>query len=748
MKSLFFLVAMLLIMPFPVVAASYNVDRVIVEGNQRFEEKAILAEIGSTAGSMVTTDDIDKDLLSIFELGRFDDVAAEIVEQDGETLLVYSVVERPLIRKIDFEGNEEVSTSKLSPEVTIKIPDLYNPRVVAKSVEAIRAVYVEKGFHAVSIEPDLDVNDQNEATVIFRIKEGEKVLIDKIHFEGNMVFSDRKLRKSIQTRRRTFMSWLTDAGAYNKEILQTDLEIIKDMYFNEGYVQIKVKQPYVTLTEDKKYLEIFIQIEEGEQFSVGEVGVEGDMIAEPHILMEQVTLMEGDIFSRKELRESMLGLNDFYADRGYAYVNVSPLTSTIPGKNLIDIQFQIEKGIQVAIGRIEIRGNTKTVDKVIRREMALVEGDLYSASALAASRRQINKLGFFEEINIDTSKSDDEKVMDVDIDLVEKPTGTFSIGAGYSSVDHFIFQGSVSQANFLGRGYKLNLSGSFGANSTLYNLGFTNPYFLDTNVSLGFDVYKTEREWTEYTENKVGGDVKVGVPVAKNMRAVFVYRYEQKEITDVDEFASLIVKDAEGESTLSSITTSLIRDTTDSYLDPSEGSRSEVSVEYAGIGGTEKFLRTVADHRSFFPWKWNTVFSVHGQVGQVFEVGNEEIPLSERFYLGGIRTIRGFKSRRVGPRVPVTGGYEYIGGEKEAYFNFEYIFPLAESAGLKAVLFFDTGNAWLKEEDFFDDMRYSVGGGIRWLSPLGPLRLEWGRNLDPIEGENNSELEFSIGRFF
>lgn len=754
---------LLIVWAFSAVAAEYAIDEIVIEGNQRLDEKSILAVITSKPGTQVDTDDIDRDLAAIYTMGRFDDVSAEVVETEGKKRLFFRVVERPLVRKVEFSGNEALAKSKLSPLVTFKLPQIYKPKTAAETIAAIKAAYIEKGYHAVSVKPVLDINKKNEATVTFEISEGDKVLIDRIRFEGNDVISARKLRKAMQTEERTFMSWLTDTGTYNEEILQTDLEIIKDMYFNEGYVQVKVKQPYVTLVENDKYLDIFIQIVEGEQFTVGDVSVAGDLIAQDHILMERIKFEKGDIFSRKQLRDSMLALNNYYTDNGYAYVNVAPLTSTVPGENRIDIRFQVEKGIKVAIGRINIRGNTKTLDKVVRREMVLSEGDIYSSKALDESKRRVNNLGFFEEININTSAGEDRSIMNVDIDLKEKPTGTFTIGAGYSSVDHFIAQGSVSQANFLGRGYKLNLSGSFGGSSTVYQVGLLDPYFLDKNLSLGFDLYKTEREWSEYTEYKTGGDVKLGFPVMDDLRAFFIYRYEEKEIDDVDPFASSLIRDQEGESVLSSIFMSLSRDTTDYRLDPSRGSKSELSLEFAGIGGDEKFARTIIDHRHFFPFKWGTVFSIHGQIGQIFEVDDQEIPIGERFYLGGIRTIRGFKSRKVGPRVrqiiettdPLTGqvvssvgDYEYIGGEKEAYFNFEYLFPIAKEAGLKGVLFFDTGNAWLKGEDFFESMRYSVGGGIRWMSPLGPLRLEWGRNLDPLQDEKDTELEFSIGRFF
>ena len=763
LRLCFIFIILVTVFPLSAIAEPGKVDRIVVEGNQRFEDNSILSVISVKPGSLVTADSIDADLAAIFKLGRFDDVSAELVQNETEALLVFRVVERPLVRKVDFVGNDALSRSKLSPLVTIKIPAIYNPKIAAETIQALKAAYLEKGYHSAEIKPELDVNKRNEATVTFKIDEGPKVLIDRIHFEGVSVFSARKLRKAMQTKERTFMSWLTDTGAYNEELLQTDLEIIKDLYFDEGYVQIKVKQPYVTLVDDGKHLDIFIQVVEGEQFVVGDLGAGGDLIAEEQVLLELSHLNEGDIFSRKKLRDSMLALNDYYTDRGYAYVNVAPMTSTVPGQNRINIKYRIEKGVEVAIGRINIRGNTKTIDKVVRREILLAEGDTYSAKRLDESRRRINNLGFFEEINLNTSKGADESVMNVDVDLREKPTGTFSVGVGYSSVDKLIAQGSVSQANFLGRGYKLNLSGSFGGSSTVYQVGLLDPYFLDMDLSLGFDLYKTEREWTEYTENKTGGDIKLGFPVARDIRAFLIYRYEEKTISDVDPFASSIIQDQAGDSALSSIFVSLSRDTTDYRLDPSSGGRSELSVEYAGLGGDEKFARAIADHRHFFPVIWDTVFSIHGRIGQIFEVDDQEIPIGERFYLGGIRTIRGFKSRKVGPRVkriatavdPVTGeilstseDYEYIGGEKQALFNFEYIFPLAKEAGLKGVLFFDTGNAWLQDEDFFESMRYSVGGGIRWLSPLGPLRLEWGRNLDPLEDERDTEVEFSIGRFF
>ncbi|WP_027714475.1 outer membrane protein assembly factor BamA [Desulfuromonas sp. TF] len=746
------------------MAQEYAIGEVVIEGNRRVERSAIRSVISIEAGQTVSDEDIDRDIRAIYKLGRFEDVSAEFEKSDGAGTLIFRLTEYPLIRNIEYSGNDELSTEKLRELVTIRTPEIYSPREVAKSSEAIKKAYIEEGFHAVEISSKIDINDLHEATLTFDVKEGDKVLIRDIRFEGNTVFTDRQLKKVIETKERWFLSWLTGRGTYKQEVLENDLEIIADQYYNDGYVQVKVKQPLVTLREDKQSMDLLIEIEEGEQFQIGEMDVQGDLIRSKEDLLKLVKLTEGDIFNRKQLREDVFTLNDLYADQGYAYVNVSPLTRLDVQQKRINVTFDIEQGIQVVIGRVQISGNTKTRDKVIRREMKLVEGELFSASKVKESRRRINNLGFFEEVNVTTGKGTDEAHMDLDVNVKERPTGTFSVGFGYSSVDGIIGQGSVSQENFLGRALKLNLAGSFGGRSTTYQLGVLDPYFLDKDLALGFDVFKTEREYVDFSKKAVGANIKLGIPLTYDLRTFFLYRYEEKEIFDVDANASFLIRDQVGTSTISSITASLTRNTTDYRLDPSMGSVSEASIEFAGLGGTEKFAKYNIDHRHFFPWKWGTVFSAHGRLGYIQEVGGEDIPLDERFWLGGINTIRGFETREVGPKVrrtteqidPVTGKtvtvptdeFEFIGGEKQAYFNFEYTFPLLKDMGLKGLLFFDAGNAWRKDEDYFSNMRYSVGGGIRWFSPMGPLRLEWGYNLDPEETEKPSQFEFSIGKFF
>ncbi len=766
LKRILILLAILSIWASNASAELMTFAAVRVDGVKRIDLAVVEEVVRVTAGMPVTEAVIDSDLRSIYALGYFNDVEARI-ERDGEiATLVYQVDERPLVRKIRTEGNKELKSSKLRAEITIRTPGVLRTRDLQASEDAIRRLYKEEGFYAVEVSSRVEVDAKNEATVFFDIVEGKKVTIDNIEFEGNTVYSDRKLRKFIQTKQWGIFSWLTSGGKYNEAMLQNDLMIIRDQYFNVGRVRVEVKQPHIVLSEDRTKMDIFIEIEEGPEYHVGQVDIKGDLLLEKEELLQELDFVPGEVFSREKMRKNMEKLDSYYSNRGYAYVNVSPFTLIDDEKREVNLTFDIEQGIQVSIGRINVSGNTKTRDKVVRREMTLVEGELYSSGRLETSRRRINNLGFFSEVNVDSiPRHDDPATMDVDVDVKEQPTGTFSIGFGYSSTDGFIGQGSVSQDNFLGKALQLNLSGSLGGDYTNYRIGLLNPYFMDKNLALGFDAYRTDREWDEYSVESTGGKVKLGLPLSYETRLFFVYKLELQDIYDISPYSSWYIREQEGETTISSLYASVTRNTTDFRPDPSRGYMSELSVEVAGLGGTEKFVKTIADYRHFFPIKWGIVFSPHARIGYVSGYDGKDVPLNERFFLGGINTIRGFETREVGPREPRNyfagydennnpiyklsdSDYDYIGGEKMAYANLELLFPLIKDANLKGLVFFDIGNAWAEDEDYFSDLRYSVGLGIRWQSPLGPLRLEWGYNLDPYEYEDKSAFDFSIGKFF
>ncbi len=726
-------------------AQDFTVADIQIEGNSRIETSSVMASISIKPGDSISLDDVDQAMHSLFALDRFDDISAELTEVQGAKILTFVVHELPLIRRIEFSGNDELSKEKLRPLVKMRTPSIYSRTKVEESIQEIKNAYIEDGYHAVKIVPDLESDPKNEATLTFKIIEGKQVLIHEIKFVGNTIFDKGDLLKKIETKERWFLSWLTDRGAYLKDTMDLDIERIKAAYHDEGYQDVKVKPAEVTLIKDK-YLDILIEIDEGAQYTVGTLKVSGDLMLAEEKLLPLVKLQPGDIFSRSELRDSILALTDLYADSGYAYANVAPLTKKDKKRHVIDLNLEVEQGIQVFVERIEVSGNTKTRDKVIRREIPLLEGDRFSARRVKDTKRRVRNLGFFDEVNVTNKPGSEESKTVLDVEVKEKPTGTFSIGLGYSSADKLMAQGSISQDNFMGYGVRLNLSGSFGSTSTTYSLGISDPHFLDTNWLLGGEVYKSEREYDEYDDHRTGGSIRAGHPVSRKSKVYLTYRYEQQEVLNVA--ASVPVDDPSiyaHESTLSSITTEWIRNSTDYYQDPSRGGITKLSLEYAGLGGTQDFVKSIVEHRHFFPLFWGTVFSIHGELGYVVSTNDEDVPITERFFLGGIRTLRGFENREVGPIDE--NGY-YIGGEKMGYFNFEYLFPLYKDLGLKGVLFYDTGNVWTDDDQYFSDMRNSVGAGIRWQSPMGPLRFEWGYNLSPRDNEKQSIFEFTIGKAF
>ncbi|PLY00206.1 MAG: outer membrane protein assembly factor BamA [Desulfuromonas sp.] len=739
------LVLMLCILCLAVVAAAadINVADITVSGNSRIESSSILAAIPFKPGDQITQVDLDNALRALFAMGRFDDVAIQLNDAAGGKVVNFVVRELPLVRRIAFTGNDKFDNKKLRPMVQMRVPSLYDRNKIEESIEAIKQAYIEDGYHAVKIEPIFIAGEKNEGTLTFNITEGEKVLIRDIDFVGNSVFDKGDLLDKMETKERWMFSWITGRGAYLAETMELDIERIKLAYRDVGYQDVKVKPAEVSLVGDE-YIDIKIEIEEGPQYKTGIIKITGDLLKPEEELLPLVTLKTGDIFSRAQVRESILALTDFYANRGYAYVNVSPLTSKHAEELIYDLNLEVEQGLEVHVERIDISGNKKTRDKVIRREIPILEGGVYNAAAVKEANRRVRNLGYFDEVNVTTKPGSQEDQAIVDVEVMERPTGTFAIGAGYSTVDGVVGQGSVTQENFLGLGLQMNLSGTFGGSVTTYAIGLTDPYFMDTYWTLGFEVYKAEREFDEYDESRTGGAIKAGHPVTRYSKLYLTYRYEQKEISDVAETADILIQDAVGKSTLSSVTAEWVRNSTDNYQDPTRGGMTSVSLEYAGLGGTDNFLKGIASHRHFFPLFWGTVFSIHGEAGYIMETTGDDIPLSEKFFLGGIKTLRGFESREVGPIVDGS----YVGGEKMAYFNFEYIFPISKSLGMKGVLFYDTGNAWSDDEEYFSEMRNSVGAGIRWLSPLGPLRFEWGYNLSPYEWEKNSVFEFNIGRAF
>jgi len=733
-----------------------KIVEVVIKGNWRIEAAAVLNVVKMKAGDTLTGDKTDKDIRAIYKMGHFKDVQAATEPSEKGTVLVYVVVEKPIVRSIKFEGNKELSTDKLKEVLEFKQNAIFSTKDLTKSVAKIKKLYADEGYFLAEVAPVVATYSPTELTVKFTITEGKKILIRTISFEGNKTFKSSKLLSVMETKEKWFLSWLTGAGTYKEEVLKNDSLLIADYYMNNGFINVKVGEPVVALTEDNDALVVSIGVTEGDQYRFGEILFKGDLLESEVVLRSKLKVETGAIFSRALVRGDIFALTDFYADKGYAFANVNPLSKLDPEKKLADLTFDMEKGELVYIERINIAGNPKTRDKVIRRELRVNEGGLYSATGMKNSKTQLMNTGYFEEATVATVKGSAANKLNVDVNVKEKPTGTFSIGGGYSSLDGVIGQGSVQQANFLGLGLKANLSGSFGGSTKTYSLGLSDPYFRDTRWTVGGDLYRTERDFTDYSRRLTGGDIKAGYPVNDLTSTFFMYKYEVKDIYHPN--ASYIVNNLIdpstyplGESVTSSVMGSITRNSTDYRLDPSTGLISSFTTEFAGLGGDNKFARYIGDTTWFYPLYKKLVFSTKLTLGYMHTVGGSPIPIDEKFYLGGMYSLRGYPTRTVCPvgRQTVDGRL-YLGGTKENFGNTELTFPLLQEAGVKGVVFFDYGNAYSENQNYFSSLQMSYGAGIRWASPMGPLRLEYGIPVNPRAGidSKTGKFEFSMGTMF
>ncbi|MEW6674840.1 MAG: outer membrane protein assembly factor BamA [Nitrospirota bacterium] len=720
------------------------VNSIEIRGLKRIEESAVKSRIIQKLGEPISQDKTNEDIKNIFKMGYFDDVRAEIEPLEGGIKLIYIVKEKPTIVRIEFQGNKEFDDSHLKEKLTITVGAIADAVLIQDNANRLRAFYEEEGYWLSSIVPVIKRIRDDEVSLTYQIEEGPKVRIKKINIEGNKAISTRRIKKAMDTSEWTIFSFITSSGYYKKDQMNTDIEKVKDLYFNNGYIKAVVGEPKIQLTEDKKGMIITIQVSEGNQYRISSLEFTGNKAFIDETIRERISLTPNTIFSKNLLRKDILSISELYSENGYTLISVSPDLIPDDATKLVKISLKIDEGHKYRIGKIEISGNIKTRDKVIRREVRLDEGDVFNSTMIKRSYERINNLNFFETVEIVTEPRPEEKLVDLNIKVKERPTGFLSIGGGYSSVDKFIGTIDLTQGNLFGKGQYIKLKGEFGGRSTFYELSFREPWFMDKPISFSTSIYKTSRQYIEYEKKATGFGVSFGKSFTEYWRGDIAYNFENATIFNISEQASTKIKEQEGTRITSSITPSLVRDSRDNYLDPSRGSRNSFYLTYAGLGGTNYFVKSGVDSAWYFPLD-STTFMLRGRFGYGTGIWGKELPLYERFYVGGIYTVRGLGFGEAGPKDKQTG--DEIGGTEELIFNTEYIFPIFSELKLKGVVFFDAGNAY---ESFkkFGSLRYTTGTGIRWISPMGPIRIEWGYNLDRKLGESASRLEFTFGTFF
>jgi outer membrane protein insertion porin family len=748
--------------------AGKDVAEIKVEGNRRAEAAAVKSVTRTRPGTKLSLETVTDDIRRIYSLRYFEDIVVDAVDGPDGVIVTFRVTEKPSIREIKYRGNDELTEEDIEEVVNLRQYSILDISEVKRNSLKIRDLYTEKGYFLADVTHEIKEVSEHEVEVTFDINEHAKVLVRRLTFLGNKDIPDADLKAAIATKEGGYFSFLTSDGNFKKEIFERDILVMNGYYYDRGYVNVKIGTPRITLSPDREFLYITVPIEEGEQYSIGGLEVKGDLLGPKQEIMDLLTVEPGELFNRSKLFQDLSVVGDFYKDKGFAYANVTPLTRSEDEKLLVHITVDIQKGKPVHIGRIEFKGNVRTRDKVIRREMRIYEGDLYSSTKLKSSKRNVTRLGFFETVEISERPGAADDMMDVVVEVKERHTGTFQIGAGFSSVESFIATAQVSQQNLFGRGQSMSFQGTLSGIRQQLNLSFTEPHLWDTDWLLSFDLFRFELDFIDFLRSSTGFDVTLGYRLTDDLSTALTY-----ELADIDWAFRSAPSRSEGGIT-SSVKGSLTWDTRDNRLFPTSGQYHSGSLEWAdGLLGSENlFTRFRMTSRYYYPLFWGLVFKSSGRYGTVLPHEGEPVPTFERFFVGGIQSVRGFERHSLGPRArlgPISPDDPLLrpntGGEEELIFNFEIEFPIFPQVGIKGVLFNDFGQAfcgrdkcsanddsletggslWYEPLETAAALRASWGFGFRWFSPIGPLRFEWGFPYNPTEFEDPVVFEFTIG---
>lgn len=784
-------------------ARGLPIVEVTVAGNQRIPEEDVQGYLQNLrVGQAFSPEGLSRDVREIWRSLYFEDVQVDMVRAGDGVRLRVLVRERPSIKSVEFTGNTEIDADDLTEalSVEVRVNSILSYSAVRRGVQKIRDKYAEEGFFLAEVEFEIVPQKDNQVLIRFEVKEHEQVTVRRITFTGNHAIEDTELRDIMITGQSSFFEF-GSGGSFRQDAFERDVLVLSAYYYDRGFLQVQIGTPRVMLTPDRSGIEIAITINEGPRYKVRSIriyerdadGREVEPIGGRRGLRELVTARPGDWFNRAELAKDLGRVQTLYRDHGYANVEAPPETDLDPEKHEVDIRVAIKRNELVHFGRIEVKGNTKTRDKVIRRELAIEERELFSETNLELSRRRVTQLGYFERVDVSTEQGADPGTVDVNIEVVEKPTGTFQVGAGFSSIENFIATAQVQQANLFGNGQSLGLSAQISGLRQEIDLRLTEPYLFDSVFSGSVNVYDRLRVYNNFSQNSIGGAFTVGYPIIRpELRLSLTYTIESNDISTsttstffgtasaVSVYRRLPLANLFNDGVTSSIRPALTYDTRNNQLFPTAGIFLQGSTEVAPtfLGSDNQFIRYRATGRYYYPLTDSIVIKMNQEAGVVTSPDDEGVPIFARFFLGGIYDLRGFPLRSIGARLPLRETLDenappipegaVIGGNMMFYQNLELEFPIIEAVQIRGVVFTDLGNAWNLEELYCDaapaspfdvtnpcfepgrffDVRTSWGFGIRWISPLGPLRFEWGFPFKPLPYEDSSLFEFTIGNFF
>ncbi|MFH1283246.1 MAG: outer membrane protein assembly factor BamA [bacterium] len=727
-----------------------------VSGNSYIKKRTILSQVDSRKGDLFSEQTLKLDVQKIFNLGYFEDVAVETEDletDDGEVpavRVIFAVVEKPKIEKIIFIGNKKFSKSSLRGEIDSKAGESLDTITLSSDEEKIKDKYREKGYADVEVEHFIKESEKKESRIVltFYITEGNRILIKEVKVVGVTQYKTKKIKKLMKTKRKK---------VFKQENLDLDIAKIYDFYKNRGFLNVNITEPVISYNAERTGLFIEFEINEGRKYKINSYEFSGNTVYSEKELKDVVVIKTNRLFKEETYQDTIRNIQELYANKGYLRVDVAAKKITDDEKGIVDIVFEIRENEVVYVDRIYVDGNLSTKEKVIRREILIKEGEPFSAIKVRRSFERIMNLGFMDDVQIDIQQPRALDRADLVFEVTEGKPGVLSAGAGFSSVDGVLGTMSVSHINLFGRAQKLNLMWEFGERRQSYDISFTEPWIFDKPVSFGVDIFDTVRrrqygdDPTAYRERRRGGGIRVGPRFSDIYSAFFNYSYENIRVFDIDQ--DLADQISASDDVTSSLTPQIVRDTRDNVFDPTRGSRNSLAVQVAGgpFGGDINFCKPILKSSWFFPTFWKFVFSLNLETGAVKHfLPSKEVPIFERFYVGGSDSIRGYDYRgEIGP---------FEGGNVMAVLNAEYKFPIVQEKRrtiLQGAFFLDVGNAWRSSKDVDlrigsqdEYMKAGVGFGIRFKTPVFPIRLDWGYGLNHQPGEDLSQFYFTIGNIF
>lgn len=729
-----------------------RISSITVRGNQRTESRTVLSYMGMKPGDVVSQEGIDTSLKALYATGFFSDVKI-IPEGSG---LVVQVVENSVVSRVAFEGNDRVETKDLEKEVEMKARSVYSHDKVQSDTARILEIYRRSGRYNATVEPKVIQQDENRVDLVYEISEGQQALVQKISFVGNEQYSSDDLRKAVRTSETAWYKFLSDDDKYDADRLQYDQEMLRKFYLKEGYADFQVKSAHAELSPAKDAFYLTFVVDEGPQYTLGKVDVSSELTgADQPDLTALLTTKAGETYDNSQVEETVDAMTKELGNSGYAFVDIKPHLNRDTEKKTLDLTYIIKPGPRVYVERINVTGNVRTLDKVIRREFRVAEGDAYNTTKLQRSEQRLNNLGFFEKVEVKNEQGSAPDKTVVNVDVKEKSTGEINVGAGFSSTDGVLANFGVSEKNLLGRGQELKTNFTLSTRRRQAELSFTEPYFLDRELSAGFDVYRTYQDFTQqssYVSDVKGVNLRTGYSLQEKLLHSIYYTVHENTISDVPTIASAYIRNQQGTNTTSAVGQSFTYDDRDSKFDPTKGYTVRLSQEAAGLGGDSKYLKHELKAAYYYPVAKKWTFGLMGAGGHVFGLAGEDIRINERFFVGG-DDLRGFANAGIGPRDTATN--DALGGNTYYTQTTELRFPLGlpEDLGVSGAVFNDLGSLWSTDDsgaNIFDKnaLRDAAGVGLLWTSPFGPIRVDIAKALVKQDADQTETFRFSFGTRF